>query len=448
MMVWTIDFAEFGVALIAGIDRTEKSHVTAFVEKHGDHSFQHVALQVSDLDALSSALSAQGVNLLGDTLTRKEAGATIKQVFASPFHADENSSVVGFYEFVERSPPEQVGAQATPEITFSEKAGTLLYEQAQAAMVEGDDRRVPMSRFSKMPPAWEPPEPRPDRARQGDVEITRGRGRREHDGDLIGEIHRWKSYRRANDRFPRARAAELEETCRLASVRGGETVAEFGVGSGLLTFPIAAAAAPLGRVFGFDVSSENLVSVMLANETALPIIPVQWSPVDSGRAAPDGDAVDCVVTLATFHHFDNRSMRTGTRGRQTAAAAFHRLLKRGGRLVIGDVAGGTPPQRYFDAIDDPRYCYPNGHPHDFLTASEMKELLEGAGFTEVVVAIRSVPWVFASKDEAVEFLGVMHNAKCSPEEVRALVDAHLRFDQSPGRCVLQWELLFAQARKC
>lgn len=37
MMLWCVDFGEFGIALVAGIDREEKSHVTAYVERHGDH---------------------------------------------------------------------------------------------------------------------------------------------------------------------------------------------------------------------------------------------------------------------------------------------------------------------------------------------------------------------------------------------------------------------------
>ena len=40
-----VDFGEFGIALVAGIDREEKSHVTAYAERHGDHSVQHVAFQ-------------------------------------------------------------------------------------------------------------------------------------------------------------------------------------------------------------------------------------------------------------------------------------------------------------------------------------------------------------------------------------------------------------------
>lgn len=443
MMVWTIDFVDFGIALIAGIDRKEKSHVTAFHERHGDHSFQHVAFQVKNLDEFSARLNTYGVNLLGDTLTRKDAtGRDIKQVFGSPFHDLDNSALVGFYEFVERPiAPDRV---EPPEISFSERAGTLLYQQAQFEMLE--NRRTRMTRFSKMPPNWEVPTPRPEQAGEGSGVASRP-GRRENDSGPIAAIQRWNNYRSANASFPDARAAELGEMVRLANPQLGETLAEIGSGSGALTYRLAPPLGPGGRLFTYDVSRDNLTSVMLANSNGFPIIPIEQAPAQAALKFPNGGEVDCVATLATFHHFDNRSVRKGTEGREAAIASFYRLLKPGGRLVIGDVAADTAPQRYFDAIDDPRYCHPYGHPHDFLRGAELSELVKAAGFTDVSYAVRFVPWVFRSKKEAVQFLGMMHNAECSLDEVRAIAERHLTFDEEPGRCLIRWELLFLEARK-
>src|SRR6476469_9028406 len=50
MKIWCIDFGDFGVALIEGIDRDKKSQVIKFVEVHGDHSCQHIAFDTYDLD--------------------------------------------------------------------------------------------------------------------------------------------------------------------------------------------------------------------------------------------------------------------------------------------------------------------------------------------------------------------------------------------------------------
>ena len=60
MKIWCIDYGEFGVALIEGIDRAEKSQVTAFTDRHGDHSVQHVAYDTHDLEKFIEHLKAMG----------------------------------------------------------------------------------------------------------------------------------------------------------------------------------------------------------------------------------------------------------------------------------------------------------------------------------------------------------------------------------------------------
>jgi hypothetical protein len=151
MMLWCIDFGEFGIALVAGIDREEKSHVTAYVEKHGDHSVQHVAFLVQDLQTFRTQVMDLGVNLLGPILQRHDGFGYVRQVFARGYHDSANPAEVGFPEFVER--PLHKDAPF-PEVSFSREAGTNLYRQAQHAM--DADERKPLVDFSKMPAGWEP----------------------------------------------------------------------------------------------------------------------------------------------------------------------------------------------------------------------------------------------------------------------------------------------------
>ena len=152
MMLWCIDLGEFGIALVAGIDREEKSHVTAYAEKHGDHSTQHVAFQVPDLARFRDAMVDQaGLHLLGEILQRDDGFGWVRQVFAKGYHDDANPAEVGFPEFVER--PLRKG-EAFPEVSFSAQAGTGLYKQAQNAM--DSDSREAMLDFSKVPADWDP----------------------------------------------------------------------------------------------------------------------------------------------------------------------------------------------------------------------------------------------------------------------------------------------------
>ncbi len=152
MMLWCIDFGEFGVALVAGIDRQEKSHVSAYAERHGDHSVQHVAFQVPELAAFRDAMVEEcGMHLRGPILQRDDGFGWVRQVFAKGYDQSANPAEVGFPEFVER--PTKKG-EAFAEVSFSAQAGTGLYQQAQDAM-DSDDRQA-MVDFAAMPAGWEP----------------------------------------------------------------------------------------------------------------------------------------------------------------------------------------------------------------------------------------------------------------------------------------------------
>ena len=153
MMLWCIDFGEFGIALVAGIDREETSHVTAYAHRHGDHSVQHVAFQVENLAKFRDTMVREcQLQLLGPILQRNDGFGWIRQVFARGYNDESNPAEAGFPEFVER--PLKKG-DPFPEVSFSAEAGTGLYTQAQEAM-EADQRKA-MVDFSQMPAGWEPP---------------------------------------------------------------------------------------------------------------------------------------------------------------------------------------------------------------------------------------------------------------------------------------------------
>ena len=83
MKIWCIDYGEFGVALIEGIDRAKKSQVTKFVERHGDHSCQHVAYDTHDLEEFQAHMKEMGGSTpRGETLVRNDGFGVLKQMFA------------------------------------------------------------------------------------------------------------------------------------------------------------------------------------------------------------------------------------------------------------------------------------------------------------------------------------------------------------------------------
>lgn len=158
MRLWCIDYGRFGVALVEGIDRARKSQVTRFVERHGDHSIQHVAYESRNLTGLRDRLERYACLPLGEVVAKRDYLGTLQQFFCrgySALPAAENA----FAEYVQRPR----SAQEEYEISFSSKAGKAFYRQIEEAM---ESREIlPFTQFEAMPADWRPPEvQRPPRA--------------------------------------------------------------------------------------------------------------------------------------------------------------------------------------------------------------------------------------------------------------------------------------------
>ena len=155
MKIWCIDYGEFGVALIEGIDRAKTSQVTAFVDRHGDHSVQHVAFDTYDLDAFIARMQSMGGTPRGEVLTRNDGFGTLRQMFARGYE-EGAADVTSFPEYVER-PNADSGEDVS--ITFAEETGKGFYDQVADAVEAGDD--APFFDFARMPEDWVVPEPTP-----------------------------------------------------------------------------------------------------------------------------------------------------------------------------------------------------------------------------------------------------------------------------------------------
>jgi SAM-dependent methyltransferase len=264
-------------------------------------------------------------------------------------------------------------------------------------------------------------------------------------GTRAQEDVRWENYRRANAQRPDARERELRRLFELLNPAEGERVWEAGTGNGYLTLPLARAVGPRGLVLTTDVTPGNIGHVEALNLSLG--LPITTRLLGAGEALGEEGAFDAVASIATLHHYDNRTEGTGERGRRAALREFYRALRPGGRAVIADVLHGTITQRYFDAIDDPRYCAPHGHPHDFFSHEGLEEAARDMGFADVAVAVERVPWQFADIASAGEFVHTIHNAQVSPKESLALAQKVLGLTDAGGHVELGWELFYLTAKK-
>ena len=158
MKIWCIDYGEFGVALIEGIDRAKKSQVTAFVDRHGDHSIQHVAFDTHDLDKFIEHMTLDGRHT-----ARRGAGAQRRlrrpQADVRPRLRARVRPTTTSLPRVRRSARTPGEQPTTSSITFAEETGKGFYDQVADAVDSGDD--APFFDFSKMPADWEVPEAQP-----------------------------------------------------------------------------------------------------------------------------------------------------------------------------------------------------------------------------------------------------------------------------------------------
>ena len=156
MKIWCIDFGEFGVALIEGIDRAKTSQVSKFVQRHGDHAVQHVAFDTHDLDKFVSRLTKMGGTPRGEVLVRNDGFGVLKQMFARGY-AEGDAGEASFPEYCQRP---NIGDTAEDvAITFAAETGRGFYDQVEDAIEAGDE--APFFDFTKMPADWHVPAPTP-----------------------------------------------------------------------------------------------------------------------------------------------------------------------------------------------------------------------------------------------------------------------------------------------
>ena len=156
MMLWGIVLnrgipeEELGIALVAGIDRSQVSQVTRFVKKKGPNVVQHVAYDVGEMASFRKYFEGEfGANLLSETLVVPDGfGGHVRQVFGRGYESG-NAAEVGFPEFVERF--------SGSGKEFTNAAGEGLYEKVKRISETGDD--TPIVDFSRMPSDWKPPKP-------------------------------------------------------------------------------------------------------------------------------------------------------------------------------------------------------------------------------------------------------------------------------------------------
>jgi ubiquinone/menaquinone biosynthesis C-methylase UbiE len=142
-------------------------------------------------------------------------------------------------------------------------------------------------------------------------------------------------------------------------IRQGESVADFGAGSGYYVPLLAAAVGHSGRVYACEIQKELVEKIgVLSRQKGLGCVHPLWCDLEAqgGVKIPDG-TLDCGIMVNTLFQLQDK---------QTALAEVSRTIRSGGKFIIidwSDSFGGLGPQ-----------------PADVLSAQDAEALCESNGF--------------------------------------------------------------------
>ena len=138
--------------------------------------------------------------------------------------------------------------------------------------------------------------------------------------DLDVFLKRWES----DDRDIFVRRADI---VRAAALRPGMAVADVGAGTGLFTWPFAAAVGPKGKVHAVDVAPLFLryLRAETARRNLADVVRVVEGRADTTTLPPA--SIDVAFLCATYHHLEKPG---------PMLASLHQALRPGGRLIVID----------------------------------------------------------------------------------------------------------------
>jgi arsenite methyltransferase len=243
---------------------------------------------------------------------------------------------------------------------------------------------------------------------------------------------RSKLYRAALEEFPEARLEDIELMKKYLKPAMGEVIVEVGAGSGFFSGHISDLIGANGKLIVTDPSNDQLEDVGKLGKKNIEIFQQGAEKLDIGD-----DIADAIWSFGAMHHCFKK---------EEAFKRFYKTLKKGGRLVIGDVFEGSKLARHFNEKVD-KYCI-TGHKVEFWTDKTAKCLCKLGGFNDCKIIVSDIKWKFGSKKDVGDFLCKLHAmTKTNPEECLRGAEKILGIKKIGGEYYLNWPMKFIVARK-
>jgi SAM-dependent methyltransferase len=150
---------------------------------------------------------------------------------------------------------------------------------------------------------------------------------------------------------------------------------------------------------------------------------------------PD-NSVDGIVSLAGLHHIHDR---------RPVYHEWLRLLKPGGRVVVGDVSAGTGTGEFLNTFVNQHT--PGGHEGIFIEEDEFRSQLADTGFNVCEERLDDVPWQFPDQDTMGRFCKKLFSiVTADTAETVAALKEYIGISVGPEKTIqLAWQLRYVVA---
>ncbi len=228
--------------------------------------------------------------------------------------------------------------------------------------------------------------------------------------------------------YPQARQRELNGLLDLVELKKGMVVVDVQAAGGYVSDAIHARLDGAVRCVCIE-PSDALRARISPRHTVLA------EPVHAFPSVP-AQSADLVVGLAGLHHSDDM---------RATVKECYRVLKPGGHFVLCDVEIGSAEARWLDEFVNEHSSA--GHQGSFITVDLLDGLLGDAGFGGANVSRKSVPWAFASEDDAVRFFLGLFGLQCDLSTLRAGMYDYFNISADALGCSVDWNLLYARGTR-
>lgn len=229
-------------------------------------------------------------------------------------------------------------------------------------------------------------------------------------------------YKECLKEFPHARDEDISIMKKFLKPKQDETVLEIGAGRGFFSNILSNS---VKKLIVSDPSKDQLEEVKNLNKKNIILI-----EAGADELKLNNTKVDAIWSFGAMHHCFNKTK---------AFQNFARVLKNGGRLVIGDVWNGSTLAKHFDDKVT-KYCI-TGHEVAFWTDEFTESLCYLSGLQKPKIINVNIQWKFNTEKEIGTFLYKLH-AMTRTTENECLKGAKeiLGIEKKDGFYCLNWPM--------